>query len=82
MTAPDEPSAVLLVMQQDYSPDYCLALLALPLADPQRQRGLTLMRKLLLELPEELSPLGADKDDFLVAARTLITPQEHVSQGG
>lgn len=39
------------------------------------------MRKLLLELPEELSPLGADKDDFLVAARTLMTAQEHVSQG-
>lgn len=64
---------------QDYSPDYCLALLALPLDDLQRQRGHVLLRKLLWELPDDLSPLGADKDEFLAAARGLLTPQEHVS---
>lgn len=69
------------VMQllKDYSPDYCLALLALPLEDPQRARGHALLRKLLWELPDELSPLGgADKDDFLAAARPLLTPREHL----
>ena len=64
---------------QEYSPDYCLALLALPLDDPQRQRGHVLLRKLLTELPDELSPLGADKDDFMAAARPLMSAQEHVS---
>lgn len=64
---------------QDYSPDYCLALLALPVDNPQRARGHALLRKLLWELPDELSPLGgADKDDFLAAARPLLTPREHV----
>jgi hypothetical protein len=49
------------------------------LDDPQRPRAHALLRKLLWELPDELSPLGADKDDFLAAARPLMTPQEHVS---
>lgn len=68
---------------QDYSPDYCLALLGLPLSDPARPRGSLLLRKLLWELPEEVCPLGpADRDDFLAAARPLLTAQEHVSTQG
>lgn len=67
---------------QEYSPDYCLALLALPLDDSQRQHGHVLLRKLLHELPDDLSPLGPDKDDFMAAARPLMTAHEHVSAMG
>lgn len=64
---------------QDLSPQYCLELLALPLHDPQRQRGLVLARKLAFEMPPDVSPLGPDRDAFLQGARALVTAQEYVS---
>lgn len=71
---------------QDYSPHYCLELLALPLDDrhrKQRQRGMTLLRKLAFDLPQELSPVGLhDRDNFLSSARSLLLPQELVRQAG
>jgi hypothetical protein len=64
---------------QDYSPRYALELLALPLQDAQqRQRGLSLLRKLAFELPPEVSPVGQDRDGFLRKARTAMMPQELV----
>lgn len=75
-------SAWMCVSVQDYSPRYCLELLALPLDDShqkQRQRGMTLLRKLAFELPQDLSPVAQqERDSFLSSARSLLTPQELV----
>jgi hypothetical protein len=64
---------------QDYSPRYALELLQQPLEEARvRRRGLALLRRLAFELPPHLSPLGRERDAFLISARAAMTAEEQV----